>query len=178
GDEAFWGGQLRLHEAIATITPRQALDLGLKVDADALPPSDLQGVLHGKVNLDDPAVTQQLLRENAVVGVTGFFAPDNTLTSVGLQCAVCHSTVDDSVAPGIGHRLDGIANRDLDVGAIAASAPNLQPVVDLLRLADPGVDDAAVRAVLHSWGPGKFDAELFLDGKAMAPDNKPAATLI
>src|SRR5262249_3607845 len=78
----------------------------------------------------------------------------------------------------IGHRIDGLANRDLDVGAIAASAPNLQPVVDLLRLADPTIDLMTVRRVLNSWGPGKFDAELFLDGKAFQPDGRSAATLI
>src|SRR5262245_42703817 len=177
GDETFWGDQLHLHEAIATLTPRQALDLGLKVDAAALPPPELQAVLHGRLDLDDPAVTLRLLRENAVLGVTGFFTGD-TLTSVGIQCAICHSTVDDSVAPGVGQRLDGLANRDLDVGAIVAAAPNLQPVVDLLRLANPSIDAGAVRNVLLGWGPGKFDAELFLDGKATTPDGKSAATLI
>jgi hypothetical protein len=92
---------------------------------------------------------------------------------MGIQCALCHSTVDDSLAPGIGHRLDGWANRDLNVGAIVNLAPNLQPFVDLL-----GVDEATVRAVLNSWGPGKFDAELVLDGKAFQPDGRSAATLI
>jgi hypothetical protein len=178
GDEAFWGGQLHLHEAFATLTPRQALDLGLKVDADALNPSVVERLQHRNVDLDDPNVTQQLLRADAVVGITGFFDGAGALTSVGIQCALCHSTVDDSVLPGVGRRLDGLANRDLDIGGIVATAPNLRPVVDLLRLADPGIDDAAVRAVLRSWGPGKFDAELFLDGKATTPDGKPAATLI
>src|SRR5262249_6925888 len=177
GDEAFWGDQLHLHEAIATLTPRQVLGLGLKVDADALPPKELQALLHGRVNLDDPAVTLRLLQQNAVLGVTGFF-DNGTLRSVGIQCAICHSTVDDSVAPGVGVRIDGLANRDLNVGAIVAAAPNLQPVVDLLRLADPTVDAAAVRNVLLGWGPGKFDAELFLDGKTMTPDQKTAATLL
>jgi cytochrome c peroxidase len=177
GDEAFWGDQLHLHEAIATLTPRQVLDLGLKVDADALPPPELQALLHGRINLDDPAVTLKLLQQNAVVGVTGFF-DNGALRSVGIQCAICHSTVDDSVAPGVGSRLDGLANRDLKVGAIVAAAPNLQPVIDLLRLADPTIDLGAVQNVLLGWGPGKFDAELFLDGKAMTPDQKTAATLI
>jgi hypothetical protein len=119
------------------------------------------------------------LRLNAVVGVRGFF--DDTgqqLTSVGLTCALCHSTVDDSFAPGIGHRLDGWAARDLNVGAIVALAPNLQPLVDLLAIVIPGIDANAVRAVLRSWGPGKFDAELLMDGKAFQPDGEPAATLI
>ena len=92
---------------------------------------------------------------------------------MGIQCALCHSTVDNSLAPGIGHRLDGWANRDLNIGAIVALAPNLKPVSDLL-----GVDEATVRKVLNSWGPGHFDAELFLDGKPFRPDGKTAAVLI
>ena len=108
-----------------------------------------------------------------MVGVTGFFNPDGTLKSVGIQCALCHSTVDNAFAPGIGHRLDGWANRDLNVGAIVGLSPNLQPVADLL-----GVDVPTVKTVLNSWGPGHFDAELFMDGKAFRPDGKSAATLI
>jgi len=171
GDEAFWGGQLQLQQAIKTLTPRQALALGLKVDADALSPSIIEAIKHGKVNLDNPAVTLQLIKDSAVLGVVGFFS-NNNLSSVGLTCAVCHSTVDNSVAPGIGKRIDGLANRDLNVGAIVASAPNLQPFVDLLRLApqDAAITDSDVRNVLNSWGPGKFDAELFLDGKAFNPE--------
>jgi hypothetical protein len=171
GDEAFWGGQLQLHQAINTLTPRNALGLGLKVDSEALPPSVLQALEHGKVNLDDPAVTRLLIQQNAVLGVVGFFNNNGTLKSVGLTCAICHSTVDNSVAPGVGKRIDGVANRDLNVGAITAAAPNLQPVVDLLRLApaDAGITATDVRSVLNSWGPGKFDAELFLDGKAFNP---------
>jgi len=177
GDEAFWGGQLHLHEAINTLTPRQALALGLKVDSEALPPAVIDAIKRGKVNLDDPAVTRLLIKQNAVLGVAGFFdnkGMDNKgmLSSVGLTCALCHSTVDDSVAPGIGRRIDGLANRDLNVGAIAAAATNLDPVEDLLNKGlppDKQVDQAAVRTVLKSWGPGKFDAELFLDGKAFNP---------
>ena len=147
GDEAFWGGKLRLHETVNQLTPRQALALGLKVDSAALPPEVIQAIQNGTVNLDDPTVTRLLIKLKAVLGVAGFFNPDGTLKSIGLTCAVCHSTVDDSLAAGIGHRVDGLANRDLNIGAIAAQ----------------------VRAVLNSWGPGKFDAELFLDGKAFNP---------
>jgi len=182
GDEAYWGDQLRLHEAIQGanlggvgpgLSPRNALALGLKVDVDALPSSLINQLKAGQVNLDDPAVTLALLKLKAVVGVTGFFNRQGTLRAVGIQCAICHSTVDDSLAPGLGHRLDGWAARDLNVGAIIALAPNLQPLAALL-----GTDVATVRTVLNSWGPGKFDAELILDGKAFRPDGKPAATLI
>jgi hypothetical protein len=192
GDEAFWGDTLRLHEAIEGerlggvgpgISPRDALRLGLKVDVDRLPASLVSQLRSRQVNLDDPAVTLALLRLQAVVGVTGFFNGDGGLRSVGLQCAVCHSTVDNSLAFGIGRRLDGWANPDLNIGFIAAQAPNLQPFAELLE-----VDVATVRRVLKSWGPGKFDAELFLDGKAFNPQqvshgvltgtNVPGATLI
>ncbi len=182
GDEAWWGETLHLHEAIEGvkfggigpgISPATALSLGLKVDLDALPASLVEQLKLGKVNLNDPAVTLALLKLNAVVGVTGHSNPDGRLKSVGIQCALCHSTVDNALAPGIGHRLDGWANRDLNVGAIIAAAPNLQPIADLLS-----TDQATVRKVLNSWGPGKFDAELLLDGKAVRPDGKPAATLI
>lgn len=165
GDEAFWGDALRLHEAIAEVSPNAALGLGLKVDVEALPKPPVNELRHGKVDLEDPAVTLELLKLNGVVGVTGFFDAQGNLRSMGIQCALCHSTVDDSLAPGIGRRLDGWANRDLNVGAIVALAPNLQPFVDLL-----GVDDATVRDVLNSWGPGKFDAALLLDGKVFRPD--------
>jgi hypothetical protein len=173
GDEAFWGDTLRLHEAIEGerlggvgpgVSPRTALNVGLKVDVDALPKSLVNQLKAGQVNLDDPATTLALLKLNSVVGVTGFFNERGTLRSIGLQCAICHSTVDNSLAFGIGRRLDGWANRDLNIGAIAALAPNLQPIADLL-----GVDVATVRLVLNSWGPGKFDAQLFLDGKAFNP---------
>jgi hypothetical protein len=127
----------------------------------------------GKVNLADPTTTLALLKLNSVVGLTGFFNSQGSLRSIGIQCALCHSTVDNSLAPGIGHRLDGWANRDLNVGAITSLAPNLQPVASLL-----GVDVATVKSVLGAWGPGKFDAELFLDGKGFRPDGKTAAVLI
>ena len=182
GDEAFWGDTLHLHQAIAGgklggvgpgVSPRTALSVGLKVDVDALPAKVVSALKLGQVNLDDPATTLALLELNSVVGLTGFFNNQGNLQSVGIQCALCHSTVDNSFAPGIGHRLDGWANRDLNVGAIVALAPTLKPVADLL-----GTDEAAVRSVLNSWGPGHFDAELFIDGKAFRPDGKTAATLI
>jgi mono/diheme cytochrome c family protein len=110
---------------------------------------------------------------DAVVGVKGFFGADDSLSSVGITCALCHSTVDDSFAPGIGRRLDGWAAQDLNVGAIVSLAPNLKPLTDLLQ-----VDEATVRTVLSSWGPGKYDAILNHDGKAFRPDGKSAATRI
>jgi hypothetical protein len=108
-----------------------------------------------------------------VLGITGFFNETGSLKSVGIQCALCHSTVDNSLTQGIGHRLDGWANRDLNVGDIVSLAPNLQPFADLLD-----VDQATVRKVLQSWGPGRFDAELALDGKAFRPDGKTSSVLI
>src|SRR5712691_3293300 len=182
GDEAFWGDALQLHRAIAGekhggvgpgVSPKTALAVGLKVDLDALPTALQRQLRAGQVNLDDPATTLALLKLNAVVGVTGRFNPDGTLGSLGVQCAFCHSTVDDALAPGIGHRLDGWANRDLNVGAIVSLAPTLKPFTDLL-----GVDAPTVKQVLASWGPGRFDAELDKDGKAFRPDGKQAGTLI
>ena len=182
GDEAFWTDALQLNRAIAGaanggvgpgVSPATALAVGLKVDSDALPQSLVSQLKHGRVNLDDPATTLALLKLNAVVGVKGTFKGDGSLQSVGITCALCHSTVDNSFAPGIGQRLDGWAARDLNVGAIVALSPNLTPVATLL-----GVDVPTVKTVLQSWGPGKFDAELFLDGKAFRPDGKSAATLI
>src|ERR1700686_2013431 len=182
GSEVFWGDALQLHKGLAGaknggvgggVSPKTALSVGLKVDADALPESLKQQIKEGKVNLDDPAITVALLKLNSVVGVTGFFDERGNLRSMGLQCAFCHSTVDNAFAPGIGRRLDGWANRDLNIGAIVALSPNLQPVADVLQVSVP-----TVKAVLNSWGPGKFDAELFMDGKAFRPDGKSAATLI
>jgi hypothetical protein len=181
GDEAFWGDTLKLHRAIKGaqlggvgpgVSPRTALEVGLKVDVDALPGNIIAGLKNDTVDLDDPAVTVELLRLNAVVGLTGIFSGSD-LSSVGIQCAFCHSTVDDSLTSGVGHRLDGWANRDLNVGAIISLAPDLSAFTTLLE-----VDEDTVREVLASWGPGKFDAELVLDGKAFRPDGGSAATLI
>jgi cytochrome c2 len=182
GSEDFWGGKLKLHEAIAGekldgkgpgLSPKRALELGLKVDINAIP-KDVAGALNrGEVDLADPASTLVLLKANAVVGVTGFFDADGkALTSVGIQCAVCHSTVDDAYAPGIGARLDGWPNRDLNIGAIVALAPDLSAFTEMLQ-----ISEAEVKKAIEAWGPGKFDAELNLDGKAFRPDGKTSATL-
>ena len=182
GDEVFWTDALQLHRAIEGaalggvgpgVSPTTALAVGLKVDSEALPQQLIARLKQGRVNLDDPATTLALLKLNAVLGVKGTFNSSGSLQTVGITCALCHSTVDNSFAPGIGRRLDGWANRDLNVGAIIALAPNLQPIAGVL-----GVDQATVRTVLQSWGPGKFDAELILDGKAFRPDGKSAATLL
>ena len=182
GDESFWGGTLRLHEAIEGaalggvgpgVSPKTALAVGLKVDSEALPPSVKDALKAGTVNLDDPATTLALLKLDAVVGVRGTFDGSGRLSAVGIRCALCHSTVDDSFAPGIGRRLDGWANRDLNVGAIVSLAPDLSAIASLL-----GTDIATVRTVLASWGPGKFDAELVLDGKGLRPDGATGAVLI
>src|SRR5260370_11748820 len=182
GDETFWGDALQLHRAIAGernggigpgVSPKTALSVGLKVDADALPDALKKQLAAGKVNLDDPATTIALLKLNAVVGVTAFTTPESGVKSMGIQCAFCHSTVDNSFAPAIGNRLDGSANRDLNVGAIVSLAPNLKPFTDLL-----GVDVTTVKKVLASWGPGRYDAELDKDGKAFRPDGGQAGTLI
>jgi hypothetical protein len=181
GDQAFWGGALQLNRAIAGkknggvgpgVSPKTALSVGLKVDATKIPKRVAAAIKAGKVNLNDPKVTLTLLKLNAVVGLRGFFQ-GKRLRSVGITCAVCHSTVDNSFAPGIGRRLDGWPNRDLNVGAIVSLAPNKKPLTDLLQ-----VNEATVNKVLAAWGPGKFDAELFLDGKGFRPDGKTAAVLI
>lgn len=188
GSEAFWGDKLKLHQAVAGaagggagagLSPGMALTLGLKIDAAALPDDLVQAVKDRKVNLNDAGVTLQLLKLNAVVGLTGLFQSDGRLRSLGIQCALCHSTVDKSFstadipAGAIGNRLDGWPNRDINIGAIVALAPDLKAFTDLL-----GVDEAAVKRVLNGWGPGKFDAELILDGKGFRPDGKSAATLM
>jgi hypothetical protein len=186
GSETFWGNTLRLHDAIQGsnfggvgpgVSPKTALAVGLKVDSDAIPPAVADAIRAGQVNLDDPAVTLSLLQLGAVVGVTGIFNNQNTASSglkaVAIHCALCHSTVDDSFAPGIGRRLDGWPNQDLNVGAIAALSPDVSVLQRLL-----GVDEPTVRRVLNSWGPGRFDAQLSFDGKAFRPDGGNASTLI
>lgn len=185
GDEDFWGGKLRLNEAIAGakfkgvgagLTPHQALEAGLKVDVAAVPKLLMEVMGHGSASLDQEKTTLELLKANAVVGVKGFFDDPKDgmhLTSVGINCAFCHSTVDDSFMKGIGRRFDGWPNRDLNVGAIIAMSPSLEPYVKELQM-----DDAAIRKVLMSWGPGRYDAELNQDGKAFRPDGKTAATLL
>ncbi|WP_222623138.1 c-type cytochrome [Ramlibacter cellulosilyticus] len=153
GDEAFWTDQLRMHEPIGTaVSPRKALEVGLKVDAEALPASVVEGIRSGKVNLDDPATTVALLKLDAVVGVKGVVetvAGVDRLARVGITCALCHSTVDNSFAPGIGKRLDGWPNRDLNPGAIIALSPAL---------------DAQKKAVYNSWGKGMYDPRFNQDG--------------
>ncbi len=182
GDQAFWGDKLKLHQAISGsqgggvgpgISPKTALGLGLKVDVQALPRSLQRDISDGRVNLDDPATTVALLKLNAVVGLTGYFNSSGQLSSLGIQCALCHSIVDNSFAPGIGRRLDGWPNRDLDVGAIVAAAPDLSAMSGPL-----GVSDDALRAVITKWGRGKFDAFVNLDGKVTRPDGGSAAVLI
>lgn len=178
GDEKFWTDKLQLHRAIADekaggigkgLTPKAALDAGLKVDLDVVPNFMKKKIKEGKL-LDDTDATLALIKLNAVVGVVGNFE-EGKLKSIGLTCAVCHSTVDSET--GIGKRLDGWPNQDLNVGAIISMAPDLTVFTESL-----GVDVETLKKVLASWGPGKFDAELNLDGKALRPDGKPGATLI
>jgi hypothetical protein len=182
GDEDFWSGLLHLDKAIAGaknggfgegVSPKTALKVGLKVDAEALPPDVVSGIRNGTVDLDDPATTLALLKLNAVLGVKGNFDASGNLKSIGLTCASCHSTVDNSFDEGIGKRLDGWPNRDLNVGAIISLTDNAQPIADMLH-----VSEATLRSVLGAWGPGRFPAILFMDGKAFRPDGKIAANLI
>jgi mono/diheme cytochrome c family protein len=144
GDEQQWTDRLRMHEVVQGLDPVTALAVGLKVDADAVPPEVL-----ANAPLDDPATTVALLKLNAVVGVQASVDADNRITRLGITCALCHSTVDDSVAPGIGHRRDGWPNRDLDPGRIIALSPALPDTV---------------KAVYNSWGPGKYDPRFNIDG--------------
>jgi mono/diheme cytochrome c family protein len=154
GDEAQWTGTLRMHEVIAAaVDPATALSVGLKVDAEALPPAVVQGIKDGSISLTSPDTTVALLKLNAVVGLVGKVETVNgkdRLTRVGVTCALCHSTVDNSFSAGIGKRLDGWANRDLNPGAIIALSPALS---------------AAQKAVYNSWGKGKYDPRFNQDGK-------------
>jgi hypothetical protein len=181
GSEAFWTGRLKLNQAIAGarfggvgpgLTPAAALGVGLKVDAAALPADVIRALQGGTLDVNDVANTIALLNLDAVIGVKAIRSGGN-ITGVGITCALCHSTVDNSLAPGIGRRLDGWPNRDLNVGAIIALAPDLSTLATHL-----GVSEGTVRQVVTSWGPGKFDAELLLDGKAFQPDGRSAATLL
>ena len=146
GDEVLWTDVLRYHEVVTTISPETALAVGLKVDAEALPPGILE-----TADLSDPATTVALLELDAVVGINAEVAADGTVTRFGITCALCHSDVDDSVAPGIGVRQDGWAATDLDPGLILS----LSPFFD---------DKPQQRAELQSWGPGKYDPYWSLDG--------------
>lgn len=159
GDETKWTDALRMHEVVrAAVDPTTALSVGLKVDSEALPPAVVQGIQNGTVDLKSPATTVALLKLNAVVGLKGTVETVNgvdTLTKLGITCALCHSTVDNSFAPGIGKRLDGWPNRDLNPGAIIALSPALTP---------------QQKAVFNSWGKGMYDPRFNLDGQ-----NKPVA---
>jgi mono/diheme cytochrome c family protein len=154
GDETFWTDTLRMHAVIqGAVDPTTALSVGLKVDTDSLPTGVVKGIQNGTISLTSPATTVALLKLNAVVGVKGTVGTvggKDTLLRVGITCALCHSTVDNSFAPGIGKRLDGWPNRELNSGAIIALSPALS---------------AAQKAVYHSWGAGKYDPRFNFDGK-------------
>ena len=154
GDEAQWSDTLRMHQVIeSAVDPVTALSVGLKVDAEALPPAVVQGIKDGSIDLKSPATTVALIKLNAVVGIAGkveTIGGKDRLVRVGITCALCHSTVDNSFSPGIGKRLDGWANRDLNPGAIIALSPALS---------------AAQKAVYNSWGKGKYDPRFNQDGK-------------
>ncbi|WP_140157724.1 hypothetical protein [Arenibacter amylolyticus] len=182
GDEAFWSDVLHLDKAIlgeelggygSGVSPATALTVGLKVDSEAIPPEVAAAILAGEVDLNDPATTVALLKMNAVVGIKGSFNEEGNMTAIGINCALCHSTVDNSFSEGIGRRLDGYPNRDLNVGAIVNLTDNKKFLADLLH-----VDEPTVEAVLTGWGPGKFNAGLMVDGIALKPDGSIAANLL
>ncbi|MCB9050506.1 MAG: hypothetical protein H6556_13850 [Lewinellaceae bacterium] len=182
GDEAFWSDILHIDQAILGegnggygpgVSPATALSVGLKVDAEALPAEVVDAINTGQIGLEDPATTLELLKLDAVVGVKGNFDSEGMMTSVGITCALCHSTVDDSFSDGIGKRLDGWPNRDLNVGAIISLSDNVEFIAGLLH-----VEETTTRTVLQGWGPGKFNAGLLIDGKALRPDGSVAANLI
>ena len=164
GDEQLWTDVLRMHEVIATVPPATALAVGLKVDVDALPRGVIDALQAGQVDLTNPAVTVELLRLNAVVGVQGQVSETGQLTSVGITCALCHSSVDNSFTTGIGKRLDGWANTDLNVGAIVALSPAL---------------DEATKAEFNTWGPGKYDPRHHaFDGTNLLSLNSPSLPVV
>jgi len=164
GDEQLWTNVLRMHEPIATVDPVTALAVGLKVDIEALPPEIIAALRAGQVDLTNAAVTTELLRLNAVVGVKGKVDESGQLTSVGITCALCHSTVDNSFARGIGKRLDGWANLDLNVGAIVALSPALPD---------------ALKAEFRTWGPGKYDPRHHaFDGTNLISLNSPSLPIV
>ena len=164
GDEQLWTGVLRMHEVVAGLDPATALGVGLKVDVDALPPATIAALRAREVNLNSPAVTALLLRLNAVVGVKGGFDETGQLTSIGITCALCHSTVDNSLTTGIGHRLDGWSNRDLNVGAIVALSPALPD---------------ALKVEFRTWGPGKYDPRHHaFDGINLIALNSPSLPVV
>ena len=164
GDEQLWTGALRMHEAIAKVPPATALSVGLKVDAEALPETLVAALRAGKVDLKDPKVTIELLRLNAVVGVRGKVDAAGQLTSIGITCALCHSSVDNSFTKGIGKRLDGWANTDLNVGAIVALSPAV---------------DEPTKAVFKTWGPGNTTpAFMRSTARALQPLNSPSLPIV
>ena len=164
GDEQLWTDVLRMHEVIPSVDPATALAVGLKVDVDALPQPVVEALRAGQVDLQDPAVTVELIRLNAVVGVAGTVDEAGRLTKVGITCALCHSSVDDSFAPSIGRRLDGWANTDLNVGAIVSLSPAL---------------DETTKAEFRAWGPGKYDPRHHaFDGKNIVSLNSPSLPIV
>ena len=181
GNEAFFSGALRLNEVIQGealggvgpgIDPTTALSLGLKVDSEALPEEVRTALGNGEVDLTSVNTTLDLLRLNAVVGLTGKFDSSGQLESIGLNCALCHSTVDNSFARGIGVRIDGTPNRDINAGAILASSPDVSAFEGLL-----GVNADVVRTVLNAWGPGRFDGHLIFDGQGFDPQGNTGSLL-
>jgi mono/diheme cytochrome c family protein len=164
GDEQLWTNVLRMHEAVATVDPATALAVGLKVDVESLPPAVISALRAGQIDLTNPAVTVELLRLDSVVGVKGRVNDRGQLTSVGITCALCHSTVDNSFARGIGKRLDGWANLDLNVGAIVALSPALPD---------------ALKAEFRTWGPGKYDPRHHaFDGTNLISLNSPSLPIV
>jgi hypothetical protein len=163
GDEQLWTDTLRMHEAVQNLTPATALGVGLKVDSEALPPSVIRVIKSGQLDVNDPAVTRQLLKLNAVVGIVARVR-DDEVKRLGITCAFCHSTVDNSIATGIGRRLDGWPNLTLDVGQIVSLSPALDP---------------ALKEEFMKWGPGKYDPRHHIfDGNNIIPLNTPSIPVV